>query len=752
MIRKAALLAALSAALLAPLVAVTPSTAAARTSVPNAAAANVSRTVAAETSVPSTAVAKTSVTATRQNLSVSIGSITPEVPKNVTDVIKFTGTVRNDTGTTQYNVAVRLLYDSRPFTGRAAMAAWDADPAARPPNVSRSSRMPFTTLEPGAEQRWEFTATPAQLGYRSFGVYPIGVDVAVNEVSQQAQRTYLTYAPATTPRKPRNKLAIALPVIDQPRRGTDDSLFIDDKLSQALTGRGRLADLAKIAQSAPSTVTWFVEPGLLDDVNAMSKGYRVKVKDGAPQTKPASTTAAQWLTTMRSSLAASPVVAVPYADPDVAALAHQGLDTQTNRAIELGGQTAKALINPNAKTNLNWPAVGVLDPDALDLLSISGVNTVLLNATNLPTEQQRLQQQQQQDQSATTTPTVTTATEAVTPDAAATLDSVNGPVTALVADAGLSRLFEPESGTSTLLSTQRFIAETAMISAEPGQTAPRSLVVAPSRRWDPNPTLVTTLIKAAGRLPWLELSTLESLKPSKASVPRTGLVYTEQDRKEELTGKYLAPVRDAWSKAQLTSLITEDKTASGFDAAVLRLTSSAWRNNTRVGRSVTKLVSAAVDARTGDIQITGAQPDMTRTLAGSNGVVPISVKNERNVKIQLYIDVKSDNPELLQVNFSQLEPLAIGGGQSGTVQVPMNAAPDTNGNATVTVQLRTADGQAYGKPQRLTIRTTGYTGIALVIVGAALTVMLAAVVTRLLRRRSERRLARAAKNRESETV
>ncbi|MFC7591326.1 hypothetical protein ACFQYP_52245 [Nonomuraea antimicrobica] len=92
----------------------------------------------------------------------------------------------------------------------------------------------------------------------------------------------------------------------------------------------------------------------------------------------------------------------------------------------------------------------------------------------------------------------------------------------------------------------------------------------------------------------------------------------------------------------------------------------------------------------------------------------------------------------------------IGTGQITTFQVSMSAAPDTSGDATVTVQLMTADGQPYGEPQRLTIRTTGYTGIALVIVGAALTVMLAAVVTRLLRRRSERKLARA-KSRESET-
>ncbi|MGI5285267.1 DUF6049 family protein [Nonomuraea polychroma] len=710
MIRKATLLAVLSAVLLAPMAAAAPSTAAAIVS--------------------------------RQSFAVTIMSISPDIPKNLTDVIKFTGTVRNDTGVPQSGLRVRLRYQPQRFTDRALMAAYQTDQnvATLPRTPSSNSAMDIEPLAPGQTARWEFTATPVQMGLREFGVYPIAVDVSQHLVSLAAQRTYLTYAPATVPKPPRNKLAIALPVIDQPHRATDvdpapgangEALFVDDKLSQSITGRGRLADVAAIARSAPPSVTWFIEPSLLDDLNAMTRNYRVRKKDGAER-KPANAEAGQWLTTMRTSLAASPVVAVPYADPDVAALAHQGLDDLTNRAIQLGGQKAKALLGRDVKTTVNWPASGLLDPDALDLLSVSDdkVDRVLLNSTNLPPE-----------------PPVT-----FTPDAATTLDSVNGPVTALVADPELSRLFEPTGSTTVLLSTQRFIAETAMIAAEPGQTRPRSLVIAPSRRWDPIPTLVTSLMKTASRLPWLQLTTLESIKPSKASVPRAGLTYSDADRKEELSAKYLEPVKDVALKAQLTALITTNKTQSSFDAAVLRLTSSAWRNSTRMGRSVTNRVNTAVTERMNKVEIVEARPDRPRTLAGSNGVVPISVRNSLGAPIALYIDVKSNNPNLLRVEFEQEEPLSIGVGQSGTVQVPMTAMSGTSGDTTVTVQLRTADGKAYGKPQRLTIRTTGYTGVASVIVGAALTVMLAAVVTRVVRRRSERKSARSARNRESETV
>ncbi|MFI7133424.1 DUF6049 family protein [Nonomuraea sp. NPDC050153] len=687
------------------------------------------------------AAATKSAKASRQTMAVSISSISPQVPTAQTDVIKFTGTLRNDSGTPQTGLRLRLRYTPQKFTDRATMAAYQSDqnPATLPFRASPSSFMDIPALAAGAQARWEFTATPIQLGYPSFGVYPVAVEVLQNGLQVMApQRTYLTYAPPTVPKLPRNRLSIALPVIDQPHRGTDRDAktgapqFVDDKLSQSITGKGRLSDLARIAQSAPKSVTWFVDSSLLDDLDAMKNPYRVKVKKDETQEKPANAEATSWLTTMRTALAGSPVVAVPYADPDVAALAHQGLDSQTSRAIELGRQRAASLLQRDVKTNINWPPGGMLDADALDLLSVSKdkVDTVLLNSTNLPPQ-----------------PPVP-----FTPDAASTIDSVNGPVTALVADAELSKLFEPAAPTSVLLSTQRFIAETAMITGETGQTSPRSIVIAPSRRWDPNPTLVNALLKTANKLPWLQPTPLESIKPTKLSVPRAGLTYADQDRKEELTAKYLGPVKEVAAKAQLTSLITETKTPSSFDAAVLRLTSSAWRNSTRAGRAVTNQVSVAVTDQTEKIEITGSGPNRTRTLAGSSGQVPISVKNELGVPIALYIDVTSNNPELLQVDFPQVEPIKIGPRQSGMVQVKMNAAPGTSGDATVTVQLKTSDKQPYGKPQRLTIRTTGYTGIASVIVGAALTVMLAAVVMRVLRRRSERKLAHAAKTRENQIV
>ncbi|MFI6534561.1 DUF6049 family protein [Nonomuraea sp. NPDC050547] len=697
MIGKATLLAVLSAALLAPVVATTPGTAAAMTA--------------------------------KQELTLTVKAITPELPTKPTDQIKLSGTFRNGTGTPLTGVRVRVRYGFQRMTDRAAMKAFAEDQAAQLPQASNSSFMDFPLVNNGANTDWTLTVTPMQLGMNAFGVYPITVEVVPVAASWQPlakAHTFLTYMPPATPKLPRNRLSVALPIVDAPHR-SDDVTFVDDKLAAALKPGGRLADLAALAKTAPKNVTWFVEPGLLDDVQAMAKGYTLR--NGKKQ--PADPAAAPWLDSLRTSLTGAPVVAIPYGDPDVAALAHQGLDNGVKTAIAAADVAAARHFKRDIPTTVNWPVAGKLDDDALDLLSVGKVGTVLLNPANVPPQ----------------TPATTTL------DAATTLDSVSGPVTALLPDEELSRMFELDSaaGRTAVLNKQRFIAETAMIAAEPGQVRPRNLVVAPSRRWDPDPAFVSALLKTAARLPWLASGELGSIKPAKVQTPRTGLVYTEQDRKEELSAKYLEPVKEAAAEADLATRITTDKRSAGFENAVLRLTSSAWRNSTRAGRSATKQIDAALGKRLGLITISGASRDQPRTLAGVDGQVPISVRNGLSTSVTLMVDVSSNNRELLQIDSKYVKKrMTIGKGEIGTVPVPMTVK--TSGDATITVQLETADGVAYGDPVKLTIRTTGYTGIALVIVGGALSVMLAAVVTRILRRRSQKRPARAAQARESEKV
>src|SRR5690606_16548023 len=105
---------------------------------------------------------------------------------------------------------------------------------------------PIPRVDPGGKASFEVTTTAAELKMSRFGVYPLTVEI-IDAVEQQVAvtRTFLTYAPKGE-KVPRTRLALAMPIIDQPRRA-DDGTFLDDGLRASLDN-GRLNRLLRIAQ------------------------------------------------------------------------------------------------------------------------------------------------------------------------------------------------------------------------------------------------------------------------------------------------------------------------------------------------------------------------------------------------------------------------------------------------------------------------------------------------------------------------
>ncbi|GAA3080674.1 DUF6049 family protein [Streptosporangium carneum] len=700
---KVTMLAVLTATLLSPAAVALPGTANAQTN------AGASTRTGAESSVA------------RQSPQLVLEAMTPDVPREPTTEIRISGSFVNTGTQTVSGMRVRMHYSSQPFLRRADMEAYAGGQGLQPGAWRDERYLQPGTLAPAAKAPWEFVFTPQQRGISRFGVYPIMIEV-IDAFGQQVavQRTFVVYMPRGM-KVPRTRLAMVMPIVDQPRRAVDE-VFLDDTLPASMASGKRLDDLLRIAKdtSAAKNLTWVVDPALLDDARTLGAPYSVKVKDKIEK-RSADASAAKWLADLRAALADSPVVATPYADPDVAALAHSGVDDSTGTAIEAAKRTGHETLGRDTLTTVNWPANGMIDYDGLDLLSKGGVDTVLLNEANLPL----------------VTPSATT------PDASTTLNSVNGPVTALVTDRALSETLDTDTSVAgaAVLNRQRFVAETAMIASEPG-AVPRTVIAAPQRRWSPDPAYVTGLVKTASTLPWLAPATLDSVKRGKGVAPqRADLTYTDQNRREELAKPYMKSVRRVGRKADLTAAVTDAQDIDVFDLALLRLSSSAWRGRGDAAAPYVTQVGTAVDGRIRQVSITGNEQSPLRTLAGTNGEVPISVRNGLagpGSRVSVRLKVTSERPRLLKIE-NYKDELTIMGGQNQTVRVPMTVL--ASGQTKVKVQLMTGDGRRYGTPVELTVRTTGYTGIALVIVGAAIVVLLAAVVLRILRRRGTRRVA-----------
>ncbi|GAA4569522.1 DUF6049 family protein [Planotetraspora kaengkrachanensis] len=660
-----------------------------------------------------------------------VGGITPDVPREPTTPILISGTV---TGSPMAPVRIRVHYSpGQPFRARADMARFAAGQTA---TTSYNTKVQYAQLDQSGKLAFQFSVTPLELGMNAAGVYPFGIEVLDGNTGQQIaiDRTFLTYVPQGQ-QTPKIKLAVALPLVDRPHRA-DDTTFMDDDLHTSISS-GRLAKLLQLAQSTSKTVTWFLDPAVLDDARKSSAGPYTVEKGDKDDHKAPDAAAAQWFEAVRTALADKPVIATPYGDPDVTALVHNGLDAPAVAAIQRGAAAATAQLGREVPASVVWPSGGATDRDAVDELATAGVKSLLLSGDTLPPD-----------------PPVTT-----TPDAASRLDTVSGPLKAIVSDPTLSQILggDVSAPGSALLARQRFIAETAMIAFEQpgaqsqgtlvgtqggaqgakGAQSARTIVAAPpAELWNPDPKFVTALLKSAAAAPWLQMTTLGSIKLTKAQVHRSDIVYTDRDRQAELGKSYLATIRRLSQKTDAAATVTETHTQL-FHDAILRLTSSSWRGDSKRAAAFAAQVEKAIDDRMNDVQVT----DTPRAVAGSNGQVPVSVSNGLDQAITIRIQVTSDDPKRLGIDVPGgvylSEQIQILKARTRLENVPV-IVPEGGGEATIAIQLLTSEGKRYGDAVHVTVRATGYTGIALVIVGAALTIMLAAVVMRILRRRSRK--------------
>ena len=89
----------------------------------------------------------------------------------------------------------------------------------------------------------------------------------------------------------------------------------------------------------------------------------------------------------------------------------------------------------------------------------------------------------------------------------------DGPASALVASPA-------RSTNDVVLSQQRFLAETLLHCLELPNT-PRLMVIAPPRRWDPNPRWAQALVQATRQATWLNPVTVdEAIRPGAPVVER----------------------------------------------------------------------------------------------------------------------------------------------------------------------------------------------------------------------------------------
>ena len=581
-------------------------------------------------------------------LSVTVTSVTPSYLRQG-HAVTISGLVRNRSGSAASGLSVKLLSSSLALTSRLQLvnfAAGRYTPPETPVNAPKPAR---PRLGAGQSWRWKIRLPAGSLAASCFGVYPLTVqagDAALQAATDQVPLPYWPTKPASCRGQPRPRpfpISWIWPLVDTPHQDVCPGLM-DNTLAASIAPRGRLGYLLAVGAryAAKSSLTWAIDPALLDSVHAMKQRYRAGAAPHCHNRSwhAASPTAARWLAGVRRATSGRPVFVTPYADVDVAALVRHGNSGDFHRSLGNGDAAAHRILGRaaapaplpakgNRLSAIAWPPGGLASGALLNSLAIKHISTVVLTAPASPVP--------------------------FTPGAVtSTLTQTGKRLHILLSDRRLTTLLGSPLASSRATGArvhvgQLYLAETAMIAAEaPGK--PRPIVVAPPRRWDPTRSLAGDLLGETVRAPWLKPSTagqLVAMKPEHIykKLTQFGSVGAH-------TRRVLNSVSRLDRKIALLQAIRVTPDPDLY-RAVAGIESSAWRG--KAAKRATLMLARTwhyVDRQLRGVSIGiggGGHAIEHVTFGGSTASVNVAIHNGLNYEVKVALLVQATNAKVTGV-------------------------------------------------------------------------------------------------------
>jgi Family of unknown function (DUF6049) len=670
-------------------------------------------------------------------IAISITGMTPQVA-TPSSTVTISGTLANRTGAPVSGITVQAKTSSMLFSGRKEMSDFTSA-GGFPYQLGAAGNPEVTGAVPnGATRRWSVTF-PAVDFYGQFGVFPVQVQATSAGGQHTASAdTFLVYWPGGSAAGQPAPLQAAWvwPLVDTPQQGACGQTLATSQLSRSVAAGGRLSTLLSAGATYAQTdnLTWDIDPALLSDVSVMTSPYStVSNASCTGRTQQQASSAAQsWLTELRATSAGQPAFATPYANVDVAALSHAGLDTSIKAAYQLGKTVAGQILPGTFGTSgtgitgttgttdgtvlkAAWPTDGLADSEVLtNLANDGGVNTVILNSNEI------------------------SSTTGYDDAVARTTSGIGTSLSVLLADSDITSLLGTASAAGSqsgqFALVQDFLAETAMISSEAPNLA-RSLVIAPPTGWDPSAGEASALLKiTSGTTPWLHSVGLSRLATEASKLTATEALPAKQVNHQELSAGYLAQLASVQSSLSVFEDLLYQPPArliQRYDAAIAAVASSAWRGKASAGGwlALTQLKDFLQDSEN-KVQIISSKKVL---LAGASGETPVSVRNGLGLPIQVQVMASTPVNSQLQVGpfVSLIKVQAL---KTGTVRMPVRST--TIGTTTVQLQLVTPNGSplAWTK-ESLSVEVTRVGRFVLLIIGGALGILVLTSAVRLRRKR-----------------
>jgi hypothetical protein len=646
-------------------------------------------------------------------VAVAVDTFSPAAPTDG-DTLTVSGTVTNNGKQTVTDAHVGLRVGPELSTRSAIdTAARNSDDpqGATGPEVGGKYIAKFSKLTPGIARPFSISVPVDKLDLGDQGVYQFAVALSGQTSAQPweqtlgVQRTFLPWQPDEA--GTRTKTTFLWPLISTAHMtaetGSNEQqtpVFLNDDLAKEISPGGRLDQLLSMGRDLD--VTWVIDPDLLASVDAMTRSYRVKAGDtttvGTHQA-----VAKQWLAELQQAVVDKEVVALPFADPDLASLAHNGTNvtgslSHLKEATDVVANTVEPILHVKPTTDFAWPVEGAVDPSIVKVATSAGADKVIARNDSLQE----------------------TGGLPYTPSAAR---PIGGGTTAVVADTRLSTAFEGDltKASGSTLAEQKFLAQSLALNGQTDQQ--RSIVVAPQRT--PTASQAQAMAEAVTALQGGNWSQSQELTAAARAKPDPGATtkipsassYPSSLRKRELPRSAFEQIARTQDKLDNFKVILTDQSrvVTPFGRAMNREMSTAWRGRAAEAADYRNGVERYVDGLTDQVKLI----DKSETkLSGRSATIPVTVQNNLVQGVDhLVLRLTSSNPTRLQIGGTAYDeqPVAVSGGHSQTVKFTTSAK--ANGQATVIAQLYTEDGQKYGAPVTFDVKVTEFTATVMLVIG-----------------------------------
>ncbi|MEV5607058.1 DUF6049 family protein [Streptomyces sp. NPDC052225] len=653
---------------------------------------------------------------------VAVNKLSPSAPTE-DDTLTVVGKITNNgkQAVTDAHVALRV---GAPYGGRSAIEDATKSGTGGAPDgreVASKYAQKVAELAPGATRDFTLSVPAEALELDADGVYQISVALMGQTAAQPyaqtlgIQRTFLPWQPGGA--DTRTKTTVLWPLISDTHltaeTGADEEqtpVFDDDSLAKQIGPGGRLQQM--LALGSDLDVTWVIDPDLLASVDAMTESYKIKGANGRLTSGKNQATAKQWLSDLQTAVRNQKIVTLPFADPDLASLAHNGTKvtgslSHLKDATDAAVQTVDTILHMKPDTSYAWPAEGAVDPDIVKVATSAGADKIIARSDTFR-EGDNL---------------------AYTPSAAR---PIGGGATAVVADARLSNAFRSDMtrAESSTLAVQEFLAQSLMLNLQTDKQ--RSVVVAPQRM--PTASQAQTMAQALHVLQagtWSQSQTLSAAAAAKpdpgaaTSVP-SARSYPKSLRKQELSESAFQQMQSTQRELENFKVVLTDESrvVTPFGRAMDREMSTSWRGRSGASSALRNSVGGYLSGLTEQVALIDKS---TVRLSGRSATIPVSVQNNLWQDVDhLVLRLTSDNGTRLQIGGGtwQDQQVKVASGHSQSVKFTTTAK--ATGPIKVYAQLFTEDGHPYGAPVPFTVEATEVTPtVMLVIAGGFLLLVLA---------------------------